>query len=218
MTKQGENLEFEAEGDNDQEVHEHEPAGSSLSRWSWGYLLLVIEGLLLVLVCFYVSLAIISFLGLLKPFRIGPTAYTVKIQDPDVQTTAPLEEAVFFQNGDWALSGESKRLLTVVAKLTDCPGGAVKVTPWVSSAEYKNDPDGTKNYDLAKRRGKAVTEFLTNENPALHVSGKGWGSFGDIRSHLFFKDARSDPHKESSQEQFNRRVDIRIEMGCSPPM
>jgi hypothetical protein len=177
-------------------------------------LLLLLEGILLVLVAFFVSLAVIDFLGLLKPFRIGPTAYRVKVLDPPIQTSAPLEEAVFFKNGDAVLSDESKKLLSFIAKLTKCQGAALKITPWVSGAEYKNDPKGEKNFDLARRRAKAVTDYFVT-NKSLHISGKDWGSFRDIRDHILINDARSDPHRESNDEQFNRRVDIRVEKGCT---
>jgi len=173
---------------------------------------------LLLFASFALTVSVLEFISGSGPLIFTPGAYAIGLKPPTeviVDRYIPVE-AVFFRNGDAALTLQSKLAATMLGKRNDCPNARIDLLPWVSSAEFADDPKGEKNLALARNRADAVKKLILHYAPRSQVRSEDWASFDTLRAKLMFDDRRSTAHEEAPDEALNRRVDIRVEKGCEP--
>jgi hypothetical protein len=124
--------------------------------------------------------------------------------------------SIFFDNGSAKLSPCAVAVIEKVRRGAACPQAKVKIVAWVSSAEFRADPNQSKNLELAQRRYSTVHDLLLKTNPNLNIEARTWRSFKELHDNLLYKDVRSAPLIEAPAEALNRRVDLELVQGCGP--
>ncbi len=188
---------------------------------------LLLGGSALALLSFFGTILAIEISHRTGPLALGPTAFllgsdsdgpgtVVHVPGPrTVQQT--IVHSVFFENGSHQLSPEGEKNLGLIRAQLTCGAPEVKITSWVSSRKYVNDPQQSKNVQLAADRAEEVERRLAGPKLKVVFARKKWMSYQEILDQHWFTEVDPLGKTDVRLESLNRRVDVEVTSPCRKP-